>query len=143
VEADAQPAGDQTPAASDERLVLPRGGLAAMRKSGGLLFSSREVVVYRSGKSTYRQRGAGSGESAVETGHLTLAQLVELHQALKQSNLTRLPATIGRPGNDTFTYEIIARVGRVVAAVEVAEGSVPASLTPLIRELRRLMPDDE
>jgi hypothetical protein len=136
----------ETPAAQapagDERLALPRGGLVAMRKSGGMRFSTREIVVYRSGKLTYRQSGVGSAPIA-QTRHLPLAQLVELHHALNQSDLARLPAPIGRQSGDTFAYEIVARVGRAVKAVEVFEGSVPASLAPLIRELRGLMPEDE
>jgi hypothetical protein len=134
---DAPPAG-QPP--SDAPLALPRGALIAMRRSGGMRFSSHELVVYRSGKLTYRQ---SAPELVEQTQHLSLSQLVELHHALKQSRLTRLPATIGRHSPDTFAYEIVARVGRVVKAVEVFEGSIPAELAPLIRELRSLTPQDE
>jgi|GEM_PF-841152 len=126
----------------EEPLTLPRGGLVAMRKSGGMRFSSREIVVYRGGKMTYRQSAPAAGP-AVTTRHLTLAQLAELHYALQQSDLARLPARLGRPGGDTFAYEIVARVGRTVKAVEVFEGSIPASLAPLIRLLRGLMTEDD
>jgi emfourin len=127
---------------AEEPLTLPRGGLVAMRKSGGMRFSSREIVVYRSGKMTRRQSAPAAGP-AVTTRHLTLAQLAELHHALQQSDLARLPTRLGRPSGDTFAYEIVARVGRTVKAVEVFEGSIPASLAPLIRLLRGLMPEDE
>jgi hypothetical protein len=122
-------------------LALPRGGLAAMRMSGGFRFSSREIVVYRSGKITYRQL-APAEDLTSQTRQLPLSQLVELHVALKNSGMARLMLPGGRQSGDTFAYEIVARVGRVVRSIEVFEGSIPESLAPLIRELKQLMPQD-
>jgi len=44
---------DPLEAAPADTLRLPRGALVAMRRSGGLKFRSREVVVYRDGRVNY------------------------------------------------------------------------------------------
>jgi hypothetical protein len=133
-----QRAASQAPP-EDNRLALPRGGLVAMRMSGGFRFGSREICVYRSGKIAYVQTAPAL---ISETRQLPLSQLVEMHHLLKQSDLARLPATAGRQSGDAFAYEIVARVGRVVRSVEVFEGSIPDSLAPLIHKLKQLMPVD-
>jgi hypothetical protein len=133
------PTGQPAPPDTDP-LTLPRGGLVAMRQSGGLRFRSREIVVYRSGKAVYRQLAPTSEESA--TRQLPLSELVELHHLLKQSNFAKLLVT-GRQNADAFAYEIIARVGRRVHFVEAFEGSIPESLAPLIRKLHGLMHTDQ
>ena len=137
----ATPTGQPAPP-DTERLTLPRGGLVAMRQSGGMRFRSREIVVYRSGKMVYRQLAPAGEEPAGATRQLPLSQLVELHHLLQQSNFAGLLAT-GRQNPDAFAYEIVARVGRKVHFVEAFEGSIPDSLAPLIRELRGLMHTDQ
>jgi hypothetical protein len=133
----ATPTGQPAPPDSDP-LRLPRGGLVAMRESGGLRFRSREIVVYRSGKAVYRELAPTGEGPTSHTRQLPLAQLVELHHLLKQSNFAKL-LIVGRQNPDAFAYEIVARVGRRVHYVEAFEGSIPESLAPLIRELRGLM----
>jgi hypothetical protein len=135
----ATPTGQPAPPDTD-RLTLPRGGLVAMRQSGGLRFRSREIVVYRSGKLGYRQLAPAGAKPT--TRHVPLSELVQLHHLLKQIDFSRLPTT-GRQNPDAFAYEIIARVGRRMQFVEAFEGSIPESLAPLISELRRLMPTDQ
>jgi hypothetical protein len=127
----------------DDRLALPRGGLVALRVSGGFRFGSREIVVYRSGKMAYRRLAPSGAAPAAQARQLPLSQLVELHHLLKESGLARLPATAGRQSSDALAYEIVARVGRVVRAAEVFAGGIPETLAPLIRELQQLMPEDE
>jgi hypothetical protein len=137
----ATPSGQPAPPDA-EPLTLPRGGLVAMRQSGGLRFRSREIVVYRSGKAVYRQLApAGEGPSG-NTRQLPLSELVELHHLLKQSDFVKL-LVIGRQNPDAFAYEIVARVGRRVHFVEAFEGSIPESLAPLIHKLRDLMHADQ
>ncbi|HEX5692884.1 MAG TPA: hypothetical protein VFX76_22890, partial [Roseiflexaceae bacterium] len=119
----------------DEPLALPRGGLVAMRMSGGFRFSSQEIVVYRSGKIVYRQLAPAS-KLSLQTRQSPLSQLVELHVALNNSGMQRLMLPRGRQSGDAFAYEIVARIGRNVRTVEVFEGSIPESLAPLIRELK-------
>jgi hypothetical protein len=133
------PAGQAAPSDTD-RLRLPRGGLVALRESGGLLFRSREIAVYRSGKLVYRRLAPTVAEPI--TRHAPLSDLVQLHYLLKQIDFSKL-AVGGRQNPDAFAYELVARVGRAVKFVEVFEGSIPEALAPLIRELRRLMPADQ
>jgi hypothetical protein len=132
------PTGQPSPPDQDP-LRLPRGGLVAMRQSGGLLFRSREIVIYRSGKLVYRQLAPAGAEPASHTRQVALADLVELHHWLKGIDFSKLPDA-GRQNPDTFAYEIVARVGRAMKFAEAVEGSIPAALAPLISELRRLMP---
>ena len=135
------PTGQPAPPDTDP-LRLPRGGLVAMRQSGGLRFSSREIVVYRSGKLVYRQLAPTGEEPASDTRQLPLSELVELHHLLKQSNLANLPPT-GRQNADALAYEIAARVGRRLHFVEAFQGSIPESMAPLVRKLRDLMRADQ
>ena len=118
-----------------DALRLPRGALVAMRRSGGLKFRSREVVVYRDGRVNY-----DDGESGPRTvWTLGQAEMAELHRALDQANLAK-PPTVGRQNPDAFAYEIVARPTRRVYSAEVFQGSIPASLAPLIAQLNRLAP---
>jgi hypothetical protein len=135
------PTGQPAPPETD-LLRLPRGGLVAMRQSGGLRFRSREIVVYRSGKAVYRQLAPTGEEPASDTRQLHLSELVKLHHLLKQSNFAKL-LVVGRQNPDAFAYEIVARVGRRIHFVEAFEGSIPESLAPLIRKLQGLMHADQ
>jgi hypothetical protein len=126
---DPPPAPESGPA---DTLRLPRGALVAMRRSGGFKFRSREVVVYRDGRVNY-----DDGESGPHTvWTLGDAELAELRRALDQAGLAKLPAA-GRQNPDAFAYEIVARPARRVYSVEAFQGSIPASLAPLIQLLNR------
>lgn len=128
--------GEPTGPPGDAPLRLPRGGLVALRMSGGLRFSSREIVVYRNGRTLYRQTAPDAEE---RSGKLQLAQLVELHYLLRQARFAEAEDA-GRQSPDAFAYEIVARVGRTLRSADVYEGGVPESLKSLIRRLRALMP---
>jgi hypothetical protein len=127
---------DQPPvpeSAPADTLRLPRGALVAMRRSGGLKFRSRAVVVYRDGRVNY-----DDGESGPRTvWTLGDAEMAELRRVLDQANLAKLPAA-GRQNPDAFAYEIVARPTRRVYATEAFQGSIPAALAPLIQQLNRL-----
>jgi hypothetical protein len=133
------PAPAPTPeSAPADTLRLPRGALVAMRRSGGFKFRSREVVVYRDGRVNY-----DDGESGPRTvWTLGDAEMTELRGALNQAGLAKLLAA-GRQNPDAFAYEIVARPARRVYSVEAFQGSIPASLTPLINQLNRLAGMDE
>ena len=118
--------------AEADTLRLPRGALVALRRSGGFKFRSREVVVYRDGRVNYDDDE--SGPHTVWT--LSDAELAELRRALDQANFAKLPAT-GRQNPDAFAYEIVARPARRVYSAEAFQGSIPASLAPLIQLLNR------
>jgi len=125
-------------AAPADTLRLPRGALVAMRRSGGFKFRSREVVVYRDGRVNY-----DDGESGPRTvWTLGDAEMAALRGALDQAGLAKL-STAGRQNPDAFAYEIVARPARRVYSVEAFQGSIPASLAPLIQQLNRLAGMDE
>ena len=131
------------PSEREEALALPEGAWLAMRKSGGLLFSSREVVVYGDGRVTGSAIGGGRPERDAPPRRLGAAQLAALRRAVEQVNFARLPAAVGHQGRDAFIYELIARSGRATHAVEVFEGAIPEQLAPLVEQLNRLLPRDE
>ena len=111
-------------------LKLPRGALVALRRSGGFKFRSREVVVFRDGRVNY-----DDGESGPHTvWTLSDAEMAELRRALVQVGFAKLPAA-GRQNPDAFAYEIVARPARRVYSAEAFQGSIPASLVPLIKQL--------
>ncbi|HEX9372348.1 MAG TPA: hypothetical protein VF897_15140, partial [Roseiflexaceae bacterium] len=72
------------PAPAEDRLELPAGALVALRKSGGLKFSSREVVVYRDGRVTYQAIPPEEPEAARAPRKLTRAQLADLRGLIGQ-----------------------------------------------------------
>ena len=131
------------PPGREEVLALPQGAWLAMRKSGGLLFSSREVAVYEDGRVTGSAIGGGRLERDSPPRRLAPAQLAALRRAVEQIDFGRLPAVAGRQGRDAFVYELVARSGRTTHAVEVFEGAIPEQVAPLVEQLNRLLPRDE
>jgi hypothetical protein len=104
-----------------------------MRKSGGLRFSTQQVVIYKDG------RVAAGAVTSPETQILTDAQLAELYRAFDDVDFSQFPATIGRQNPDAFAYEIAVRVGHNTYRTEVFDGSIPERLAPLIQLLRQFM----
>jgi hypothetical protein len=141
--ADGAPAADAIPAPPPDTgpLTLPRGGLVALRQSGGLNFTTRELIVFRDSRTHYRCVGKGFGPVESQ-GKLTLAELAQLHALLDQADFSAQPPPTARHNPDSYAYELVARVRRRKRAVEVFEGSVPGDLAPLILRLRHLMPPD-
>jgi hypothetical protein len=123
-------------------LALPRGALVAMRKSGGLRFSSGELVVYRNGRVVQRRRGTGMALHQGAPQQLSDEHLAELLGILER---TRFPRFAGpaRQSPDTLAYEIVARVGGRIRAAEVSTGRIPEALAPLIGWLNGLLAQDE
>lgn len=131
------------PAKPDEPLRLPKGALVAMRKSGGLRFSSRLLIVLRDGRIVRSvEAGAVDAEDDRQSkarrrpSRLTGEQLSQLRITLARSGLDRVRQS-GRAAQnpDAYAYEIVARVGRKVQSVELFDGSIPEELQPLVREL--------
>lgn len=126
------------PPADDDSLRLPRGGLVALRRSGGIRFTTREVVVYGDGR-------VAAGVAPVPRGrarYLGEAEMAEVWAALGASDLRRQSPAAGGQGADTYAYEIVARLGGRAYAVEVFDGRIPAPLAPLIALLLRLRPSE-
>ena len=126
------------PPAEDDALRLPRGGLVALRRSGGLRFTVREVVVYGDGRIT----SGGTPTTRRGTRCLGEREMAEVWAALAASDLRHLPPTQGRQGRDGYAHEIVARLGGRKYATEVFDGSIPPSLAPLIALLLRLRPTE-
>lgn len=133
------PEAQAPPQERDDAFALPAGAWIAMRQSGGLLFSSREVVVYRDGRAATSAVGGGRPAHTGAPRPLTEAELAALRRALEQIDFSRLPTAAGRQPADAYVYEIVARSGRRSQAVEVFDGSIPPTLAPLIRQLSRLL----
>jgi len=130
------------PAPADEPLARPRGALVAMRKSGGIRFSWRLVVVRQDGRVIYKSNQLGAPSEAQAIGQLQPEQLDELRAAIAGADFATAPAG-ARQNPDAFAYEIIARVGRRNRSAEAFQGSIPAGLQQLIRQLDALMPAAE
>ena len=129
-----------SPPAGDA-LTLPGGALVAMRKSGGLLFRSWEVVVSDEGRVETSALGGGRPARTAAGPALGATELASLRRAVERIAVERLPARAAqRP--DGFIYEIAARTRGGLRVVEVADSHVPEALKPLIRQLNTLLPTE-
>jgi hypothetical protein len=127
--------------AEDDRLKLPRGAFIAFRQSGGLRFSTREVIVYNDGRViARRQRKLGTGEGSQR---ITPDEVAELKKMIEQSGLVGLPHSIGQQSPDGYAYELIARIGRRSKSLEFFDGSIPAEVQPLLTQLKDLSKIDD
>ncbi|GAB4428101.1 MAG: hypothetical protein OHK0015_10700 [Chloroflexi bacterium OHK40] len=128
-----KPAEPDAGQANAEQLALPRGGLVAFRKSGGLRFSSRGIVVRRSGWVEPLEGTPGRRR------HMTDEALRVLERLLLQSGLTRVSHRKRQATPDGYSYEITARVGGRLCQVTL-DDPVPAEQERLVRVLNRLLP---
>jgi hypothetical protein len=127
--------------AADDGLELPRGVFIAFRQSGGLRFSTREMMVYDDGQVIARRQGQlGVGEGS---RRITPKQVADLKELLEQSGLFSLPQPIGSQSPDGYAYELIARVGRKSRSIEFFDGSIPAEVQPLLAQLKALATIDD
>jgi hypothetical protein len=130
----------KTPA--QERPALPRGALVTLVRSGGLVFRTSELTVYRDGRVTYDADGPGGArERAVWV--LLSDELEELRRELAAIDFAAYQFTYGRQNPDAYAYELTARVGRGVRRITLAEGSIPDELDPLIRRLASYAPPSD
>lgn len=126
---------------ADDRLKLPRGAFLALRQSGGLRFSTREVTVYNDGHLIARRQGKlGAGEGS---RRITPAEVAELKELIEQSSLWELPTSIGRQSPDGYAYELIVRRGRRSKSIEFFDGGISAEVRPLLAQLKPLMAVEE
>lgn len=129
-----------TPPSEREQLERPRGALVAVRKSGGLFFSWRLLVVHRDGRLIYKSNEVGAPAEAHVIGRLAEGQLAELQALIGQTDWAVRAIGAQQPSPDAFSYELIARVGRKNEAAELFEGRIPATFKPLITRLNQLLP---
>jgi hypothetical protein len=123
-----------------ERLQLPKGALIAFRKSGGLKFSTREIVLYPDGRVSFGGPDVSKEAYAHVPRKVNDAQIARFRKMLDHINFFRMASAQGDQPPDAFAYEIVARAGNRVNYVEVFDGSLPDALTPLIQQLSALMP---
>jgi hypothetical protein len=127
-----------------EKLIeVPKGALVAYRKSGGLNFSSREIIVYPDGRVTYD--GGDTAKSALTRAarRMSDAQVVRLRRTLDQVNFFGMKLPPVQQDPDGFVIEIAARLGGKNNRVEVNAASLPGALTALVEQLARLLPSEE
>ncbi|KAB8140291.1 hypothetical protein F8S13_23970 [Chloroflexia bacterium SDU3-3] len=124
---------------------FPPGGWLRLRSAGGLVFRRSELLVYASGRLTYRRSPSRvEGAVAVERT-LSAAQmeaLVGTVGALLAAGPAAPPADDGR---DTVSYELAVRQGRRTAVWRSAQGLVPAPLADVLAalgQLARVTPDE-
>lgn len=123
-----------------EPLRVARGGFIAFRKSGGLAFTSDEVLLYPDGRVAYDVRGVPQKEYNRLRRMLNDAQVLSLRKLLDQSGFWRMESS-DKQNPDAYAYEIAARLGQRSNLVQVADGSVPDELAPLIERLNKLLPE--
>lgn len=140
---EAPPAGAPPPPeqASEEPLRLPRGAFLALRKSGGLHFTSRTVVLYPDGRVAYDLRAVPQKEYNRLRRVLNDGQIQSLRKLLDQTGFWRAETT-GKQNPDAYAYEVAARLGQRANAIELYDGSVPDRLSPLLERLAALLPSD-
>jgi hypothetical protein len=106
----------------------------ALHRSGGFVFRTSSVTVYRDGRVTYDADGPGGGrEEAVWL--LTEEELAELRRELAALDWEALAFAHAAQSPDAYAYELVARDGRRTRRFETAEGSIPEQVEALVRRL--------
>jgi hypothetical protein len=124
------------------RVQLPLGAFIAFRKSGGLKFSSREIVLYPDGRVSFGGADLSKEVYARATRQLNNAQIFDLRKLLDRAGFFRLQSATGNQPPDSYAYEIVARLGNRSNFVEVFDGGIPDALKSLIDKLSVLMPKE-
>ena len=120
-----------------ERLQLPKSAWIAFRQSGGLKFSSREIVIFPDGR--VGSGGTDLPKQVSTPQKLGEGQVAELRRMLVQSGFSRLLLAGGQQPPDSYAYEIVAQMDAKSNYVEVFDGKIPESLMPLIQRLVKLL----
>lgn len=121
------------------RTPLPRGAILTLIRSGGFVFRTTSVTIYRDGRVTYDSDGAGQArEEAVWL--LEDAEVGALRAELRAVDWSALDFAHATSRGDAYSYELVARDGRRVRRLETAEGAIPAQIEPLIRRLAAYRP---
>lgn len=121
-------------------LELPRGAMLTMRVSGGIRFTTQDMVIYPDGRVTHG--GGDTGRTVYQRASRVLndAQIVKLRRMLDQSGFFRMKPPKGEQSQDSYAYEIVARVGTKHNRIEVFTGTMPEPLNSLIEQLMKWMP---
>ena len=138
------PASDPAPVTPPalEPIGLPKGAFIAFRKSGGIKFTSSEMLLYPDGRITYGGAAVSRDTRSRSTRKLNDAQIMRLRRTLDQSGFFDMKSPAVTQSPDTYAFELAARVGARHNAMELFTGAVPASVQPLIEQLEKLLPHD-
>ncbi len=117
---------------NDDQLALPRGGLVALRKSGGLRFRSRGCVVFRNGWVVPLVGTTGTPH------RITDAACTELEALIQRSGMSR-SLRKARATPDGYAYELTARYAGRTRYAEAMDGVIPPALGELIEALQRVL----
>jgi hypothetical protein len=120
---------------------LPRSAFVGLRKSGGLRFTTREVVVYPDGRVAYDARGVPQKEYTRLRRVMNDGQVISLRKLLDQANFWATEGG-GEQNPDAYAYDIAARLGQRSNEITVYDGSVPENLKPLIERLSKYLPEE-
>ena len=131
-------AAEMPPPSDDDTLVLPSTAIAALRKSGGLRFSSREVVVFRDGRVSYRALAPQPEPRRRSVRILSSAEMGELRRLIRACLLQPRPPARSSP--DAFVSEVATRSGRTVRQAELTPVAMDASEAALADFLTKLFP---
>lgn len=138
--ASTEPVPEQKPT---EPLGLPKGAFIAFRKSGGLKFSTSEMLLYPDGHITYGGAELSRDARTRSSRRLNDAQIMRLRRLLDQSGFFGMKPAEASQSPDTFAYEVAARVGSKHNAIELFTGTIPEAMQALIEQLEKLLPTDE
>lgn len=119
---------------------LPRSAFVGLRKSGGLNFTTREVVFYPDGRVAYDARGVPQKEYTRLRRVMNDGQIVSLRKLLDQTNFWMTEGG-GQQNPDAFAYEIAASLNHRSHELEVFDGSIPENIKPLIERLSKFLPE--
>jgi hypothetical protein len=123
-----------------ERLELPHGAFIAFRKSGGLKFSSREIVIYPDGRVSYGGADTSTDWKSRATRKMNDAQITTVRKILDRTNFFRASSSPGKHEGDAIAYEIHAQLGSRFNSIELFSGMIPESLAPLVELLNKFLP---
>lgn len=128
------------PPAEPKPLEMPRGAMLVMRVSGGLRFTTQEMVIYPDGRVT-----AGAGDTAKESYNraqrsMADAHVVRLRRMLDTSGFFDPAPAKGEQSPDGYAYEILARVGSKHNHIEVFTGTMPPGIQSLVDFLMKWLP---
>ncbi|MBI5878597.1 MAG: hypothetical protein HZB53_13190 [Chloroflexi bacterium] len=130
-------------ASAPKALELPRGALLVMRVSGGLRFTTQEMVVYPDGRVT-----PGADDTVKTVFNRTQrsmadAHIVRLRKLLDQSGFFKSQPPKVEPSPDGYAYEIVSRIGPKHNHIEVFTGTMPDGVQTLVDYLMKWMPPSD
>ena len=138
-----EPSNQPPSAVAPKQLELPRGALVVMRVSGGIRFTTQEMVVYPDGRVTL---GAGDTAKAVYNRaprSMADAHIVRLRKLLDQSGFFKSQPPKAEQSPDGYAYEIMSRIGPKHNHIEVFTGTMPDGIRALVDYLMKWMPPSD